>query len=261
VAGTATIGPVTDILTRPAPPFDATVRYGELPEQVIGLRVPVITPAPLIVLIHGGFWQPQYDRTHLRPMAHALAACGYIVAMPEYRRAGMAPDWRGTFYDIADALDQVGALAEPYGADRRRITWAGHSAGGHLALWAAARPYFPADSPWRGRCDARHVVSLAGCASLALCAEWNLGDGAAQNLLGGTPAEVPERYAVADPAGLTPPSIPVTFVHGTADDRVPVQMSRVTHRGRLVEIDGADHFDLIDPHSRYWPQVLAALTA
>ena len=76
MAGTATIGPVTDILTRPAPPFDATVRYGELPEQVIGLWVPVITPAPLIVLIHGGFWQPQYDRTHLRPMAHALAACG-----------------------------------------------------------------------------------------------------------------------------------------------------------------------------------------
>ena len=153
---------------------------------------------------------------------------------------------------------RFGALAEPYGADRRQITWAGHSAGGHLGLWAAARPYFPADSPWRGRCDARHVVSLAGCSSLGLCAEWNLGDGAAQNLLGGTPAEVPERYAAADPAGLTPPSVPVTFVHGTADDRVPVQMSRVTHRGRLVEIDGADHFDLIDPHSRYWPQVLAA---
>jgi acetyl esterase/lipase len=252
---------VTDILQRPAPPLDATVRYGELPEQVIGLRVPVVTPAPLIVLIHGGFWRPEYDRTHLRPMAHALAACGFVVALPEYRRAGMAPYWQAPFDDIAAALDQVGALAGPFGADTKRVTLAVHSAGGHLALWAAARPYLPAGSRWHGGCDAGHVVSLAGCGSLKLTAEWNLDGGAAQNLLGGTPDEVPERYALTDPAALTPPRVPVTLIHGTADDRVPVQMSRVTQAGRLVEIDGADHFDLIDPHSRYWPQVLVALAA
>jgi len=238
-----------------------TVRYGDLPEHVIDLRLPAVTPAPLIVLIHGGFWRPEYDRTHLRPMANALAACGYVVAMPEYRRAGMAPDWRGTFDDIANALDAIAGRAEPHGADPRRVTWAGHSAGGHLALWAAARPHLTADSPWRGRCDAQHVVSLAGCNSLSLTAAWNLGDGAAQNLLGGTPADHPDRYALTDPAVLTSPSVPVTLVHGTADDRVPVQMSRVTRAGRLVEIDGADHFDLIDPHSRHWPRVLAAITA
>ena len=79
--------------------------------------------------------------------------------------------------------------------------------------------------------------------------------------MGGTPSEVPERYAAADPAALPPPPVPVTLVHGTADDRVPVSMSRACHRGHLIEIAGAGHFDLIDPQSLAWPQVLAALAA
>jgi acetyl esterase/lipase len=270
---------MTSILDRPAPPPDVTVTYGPLPEHVIDLRLPAQAPAqaqaqaqapaqaqaqalaPLIVLFHGGYWRPKFDRTHLRPMAHALAACGYVVAMPEYRRAGMATDWSGPFDDIAAMCDQVTSLASEHGADPERVTWAGHSAGGHLALWAAARPYFPAGSKWHGPCDARHVVSLAGVSSLRLCAEWNLDDGAARNLLGGGPDDVPGRYAVADPASLTPPSVPVTIVHGTADDRVPVGMSRATGIGHLIELNGAGHFDLIDPHSRYWPRVLTAITA
>jgi acetyl esterase/lipase len=251
---------VTSILDRPAPPPDLTVTYGPLPEHVIDLRLPAQTPAPLIVLFHGGYWRPTYDRTHLRPMAHALAACGYVVAMPEYRRAGMAPRWTGTFDDIATMCDQVAGLAaDAIGAAPSRITWAGHSAGGHLALWAASRPYFAASSPWHGPCDATRIVSLAGVSSLRLCADWNLDGGAAQNLLGGGPDDVPERYAAADPAALTPPSVPVTLVHGTADDRVPIGMSRATGIGRLTELPGAGHFDLIDPHSPYWPTVLAAL--
>jgi acetyl esterase/lipase len=250
---------VTDVLERPAPPPDLTLSYGPLPEHVIDVRLPGGTgPAPLVVLFHGGFWRPRFDRTHLRPMAHALAACGYVVAVPEYRRAGMGPDWTATFDDIALVSDQVAALVAEH-ADVTRITWAGHSAGGHLALWAAARPFMAVSSGWRGACTADQVVSLAGCNSLRLCADWNLGDGAAQNLLGGSPDSVPDRYATADPATLTPPSIPVTLVHGTADDRVPVGMSRRFPIGRLVEIPDAGHFDLIDPHSPAWPHVLSAL--
>lgn len=253
---------MTSILDRPGPPPDVTVRYGELPEHVIDLRLPAETPAPLIVLFHGGYWRPRYDRMYLRPMAHALAACGYVVAMPEYRRAGMAPDWTGTFDDVAAACDQVAGLVRGVtGTDPSRIIWAGHSAGGQLVLWAASRPSFEASSRWHGRCDATHIVSLAGVNSLRLCAEWNLDDGAAQNLLGGGPADVPDRYAVADPCALTPPAVPVTLVHGTADDRVPVGMSRATRIGRLTELPGADHFDLVDPHSPYWPRVLTAMTA
>ena len=103
------------------------------------------------------------------------------------------------------------------------------------------------------------MVALAACASLRLCAEWNLGGGAVFSLMGGGPDEFPERYAVADPAALPPPAVPVTLVHGTADDQVPVGMSRAFGAGRLVEIPGAGHFDLIDPESRAWPKVMAAL--
>jgi acetyl esterase/lipase len=256
---------VTGILNRPAPAPDLSVPYGALPEQVIDLRLPPRSrlEAPLMVLVHGGFWRPAYDRRHLGPMASALAAAGYVVAVPEYRRAGMAEEgWTGTFSDIAAALDQVGAIAAPHGADTSRITWAGHSAGGHLVLWAAARPGLPAGSPWPGSLGPSpptHVVALAGCSSLRLCAEWNLGAGAVRLLMGGGPGDVPERYAVADPAALPAPPIPVTLVHGADDDTVPVRMSHLFAADRLVEIPGADHFDLIDPRSRAWPIVFSAL--
>jgi acetyl esterase/lipase len=257
---------VTGVLDRPAPPPDLTLRYGPRPEHVVDLRFPPAIPdrgAPLIVLIHGGFWRPAYDRTHLGPMGHALATAGYMVAVPEYRRAGMAEEgWAGTFGDIALVADEVAGVAGPHGADTSTVTWAGHSAGGHLALWAAARPGLPlsgAGSPWRGSCPATHVVSLAGCCSLRLCAQWNLGGGAVRSLMGGGPDEVPERYAVADPAALPPPDVPVTLIHGSADDQVPVEMSRAIPWGTLVEIPGAGHFDLIDPQSPVWPRVTAVL--
>jgi pimeloyl-ACP methyl ester carboxylesterase len=196
-------------------------------------------------------------------MSHALAAAGYMVAVPEYRRAGMAAEgWTGTFDDIALAADRVADIAAAHGADTSAVTWAGHSAGGHLALWAAARPGLPlsgAGSSWRGPFPAGHVVALAACASLRLCAEWNLGGGAVLHLMGGGPEDVPGRYAIADPAALPRPAVPVTLVHGTADEQVPVSMSRAFGAGRLIEIPGAGHFDLIDPESRAWPRVMVAL--
>jgi acetyl esterase/lipase len=258
-----------DILDRPAPAPDLTVPYGSRPGQVIDLRLPPPTQrragkAPLIVLVHGGFWRPAYDRRHVGPMASALAAAGYVVAVPEYRRAGMADEgWTGPFNDIATVVDRVGGIAGPYGADTSRVTWAGHSAGGHLVLWAAARSGLPAGSPWPGSsgdCPPTHVVSLAGCSSLRLCAEWNLGAGAVRILMGGGPDDVPERYAVADPAALPAPPVPLTLVHGAQDGTVPIQMSQAFTAGRLVEIPGAGHFDLIDPQSSAWPRVLSVLT-
>jgi acetyl esterase/lipase len=255
---------VSSVLDRPAPEPDLTVPYGPGPEQVIDLRLPPgPARAPLIVLVHGGFWRPVYDRRHLGPMASALAAAGYVVAVPEYRRAGMAEEgWTGPFDDISAALDQVGGIAGAHGADTSQITWAGHSAGGHLVLWAAARPGLPPGSPWRapwGPGLADHVVSLAGCSSLRLCAEWNLGAGAVRLLMGGGPDDVPGRYAVADPAALPAPPVPVTLVHGIDDDTVPLRMSQSFTAGRLVEIPRAGHFDLIDPQSQAWPRVLSVL--
>jgi acetyl esterase/lipase len=259
-----------DVLTRPAAPPDHTATYGPGPDHVIDIWLPPQRPAPLVVVIHGGFWRARYDRIHARPMANALAAAGYAVAVPEYRRVGSpGGGWTGTFDDLAAALDAVGDLAAPYGADPGRTVWVGHSAGGHLALWAAARRRLPPQSPWYADRPPAGVVSLAGCVSLALGAEWGEGDGAVADLLGGLPDQVPERYALADPAALLPLGTPVTLVHGTDDAAVRVEMSReyaarATEAGdqvSLVELAGVEHFGLIDPLSAAWPRVLAAIAA
>jgi acetyl esterase/lipase len=240
-----------EVLTRPAPPPDLTLAYGPHADHVIDVRLPARLPAPIVVLIHGGFWRAAYDRTHTGPMASALAEAGYAVAIPEYRRTGQeGGGWPGTFDDVAAALDAAPGLLAPYGSEPP--LWLGHSAGGHLALWAASRP----------SARTRGVVSLAGCADLGMVSELDLDDGAVDLLLGGTPAQVPERYASADPVRLPPPAVPVTLLHGTDDDRVPIEVSRSYAErtgAELRELPGAGHFALIDPLSPVWPRVLETL--
>jgi pimeloyl-ACP methyl ester carboxylesterase len=236
-----------DILTRPAPPPDATLRYGELPDQVADARGS--GPQTLVVLLHGGFWRPEYDRAHVGPLAAALAAEGFTVYTPEYRRTG----WPAMFDDVAGFLD--GLAADP--------VLIGHSAGGHLALWAAARHNLPDSSPWRTSRRPAAVISLAGCSSLALTDEWGLDDNATATMMGGHAADVPDRYALADPAALLPLGVPVTLVHGDLDERVPVAMSRefaAASGARLIELAGIEHFALIDPADPItWPVLRSLL--
>jgi acetyl esterase/lipase len=243
-----------EVLTRPAPPPDLTLTYGPLPDHLIDVRLPRSRSgpeAPLVVVLHGGFWRSAYDRTHTGPMADALAAAGYVVAIPEYRRTGQeGGGWPGTFEDVAAALDAVPSLLEPYATTPPVVV--GHSAGGHLAVWAATRP----------AARMRAVVSLAGCLDLAMCSDLHLDDDATDLLMGGSPTEVPDRYATTDPARLPLPEAPVKLLHGTSDDRVPIEVSRsyAARRGvPLRELPGAGHFALIDPLSRAWPAVLETL--
>ena len=257
-----------EILSRTAPPPDCTVGYGPHPEQVVDLRLPPGPARTLVVLVHGGFWRAAYDRTHTGPLADALARAGYAVAVPEYRRVGSpGGGWPGTFDDISIFFEALDAIRAAHGIRARRTVLVGHSAGGHLALWAAARHRLPADSPWHSQWRPDRVVSLAGCASLALADGWGLGDDATGELLGGHARQVPERYALADPAALLPLAVPVTLLHGTEDQQVPVTMSREyavqSERAgdsvKLVELPGLDHFALIDPISGAWADLLAAL--
>jgi pimeloyl-ACP methyl ester carboxylesterase len=111
------------------------------------------------------------------------------------------------------------------------------------------------------------VVSLAGCSVLELADAWGLDGAAAADLLGGAAGEVPERYALADPAALLPLAVPVTLLHGTEDQQVPLAMSqqyaaraeRVGDSVKLIELAGLDHFALIDPLSVAWPNLVAAI--
>jgi acetyl esterase/lipase len=236
-----------EVLTRPAPPPDLTLTYGPHPCHVIDVRLPPSSPGPLVVMLHGGFWRSAYDRTHTGPLTSALAAAGYVVAIPEFRRTGQeGGGWPGTFEDVTAALDAVPGLLAPYATDPPILL--GHSAGGHLALWAASR------RPWA-------TVSLAGCADLTMCDALGLSDDATALLMGGSSTEVPERYALADPARL--PRARALLVHGMADDVVPIEVSR-SYAARtgasLRELPGTGHYALIDPLSPAWPHVLEALS-
>jgi len=255
-----------NVLSRSAPGPDGTVAYGDHRDQVIDVHLlrGDEGPAPVVIFLHGGFWRPGYDRVHARPLAQGLVEAGHLVLLPEYRRAG----WPVLFDDVAAGVDRALTLVPEYGGDPARVVLMGHSAGGHLVLWSAARHRLPADSPWHRPSPDVRVVALAACSDLELCAEWALDVDAAATLMGGGPGKVPERYALADPAALLPLGTPVTLVHGTADDRVPVQMSR-EYAARaigsadpiaLVELPGVDHFALIDPLSTAWPAVLGAVT-
>ena len=248
----------------PAP----VVRYGDHPDQVANLHAPAAGggPWPVVVLLHGGFWRDGWDRTLMTPLAHDLAARGFLAWNVEYRRVGQdGGGWPGTLADVAAAVD---ALVDVPDADVSRVAAVGHSAGGQLALWLAARNRLPAEAPGaRPRVRLRLAVSLAGVADLIRGAEEGLGDGACETFLGGSPAEVPERYAFASPAALVPLGVPQQLVHGRLDDVVPPSQSAAYAAAaraagdavELVEVDGADHFAVIDPSLPPWLAVTGGL--
>ena len=220
------------ILDRAGPEPDEVVAYGDDPDQVIEQWY---ADGPGVMLLHGGFWRPEWDRTHLRSLAGAFRDAGHRVALPEYRRVPGEPD--RTVADVMAALDAAGPGIV-----------VGHSAGGHLALLAAA-----------GHADdereLRAVVALAPVADLVLAEELDLDGGAVRDFLGGPACSRPDL----DPNRSAGTGVPVTVLHGTEDDRVPLAVSRSyaqTHDVRLVTLAGADHFALIDPESAVWPVLL-----
>jgi acetyl esterase/lipase len=244
----------------------STIAYGDEPLQFGALYLPDGPgPHPLVILIHGGFWHAPYRLSLMAGLAENLARRGIAAWNIEYRSVGDAGGgWPGTLLDVARAADHLEELASTYNLDLHRVVAVGHSAGGHLALWLAARPYISGTNIL-GSTDTEPltlsgVVSLAGAMDLEHTWRLNLGNGAAAELLGGSPIDVPERYAVASPTALLPLGIPQVLIHGTRDDRVPLEVSQAYARKAaeagdpvtLIELSGADHFVLIDPASAAW---------
>jgi acetyl esterase/lipase len=246
-------------------------RYGPHPSQRGDLYVPPGPgPHPAIVLIHGGSWQKRYGKIFTRALAGNLLRRGYAVWNIEYRRVGAGGGWPQTFADVAAAIDQLVALEDPR-LDLDQVTLIGHSAGGHLALWAAGRPNLPAGAP--GVLDgpppvrAQRVVSLAGVADLAdAYRRWH--GGIVGELMGGSPEEVPERYAAGDPIRLLPLEMPALLVHGVRDETVSIELSRGYAQAaraaggevELVEIEGeVGHRTHLDPRSTAWAAVIERL--
>jgi hypothetical protein len=184
---------VSDILTRAAGPPDQVLHYGPRPDQFADLRLPVRSGEaensssaaerrpewPVVIFLHGGFWRSAFDRTHTGPLAEALAAAGFAVCTPEFRRTGQpGGGWPGSFDDVAAAVDVLpglvaAAVQEAGGrADPGRLVLAGHSAGGHLALWAAGREPCRRAGGGRRRRWPRGWSAWRGCATWRLATGW-----------------------------------------------------------------------------------------
>jgi len=236
--------------------------YGPDPSQFGELTRPDGASRGTVVLIHGGFWRARYDLDLGRPLAADLAARGYTAWNIEYRRVGNGGGWPATLTDVAAAIDLLATLD----VDGRHVAAVGHSAGGHLAAWAASRPNLPADAP--GADPAVRLsgaVAQAGVLALDRAARDGVGNGATVDLLGGGPDDVPDRYAVADPVALVPPPVPVLCVHSRSDESVPYYLAEayVAAAGptaRLVEVTG-DHMAVIDPRDPSWQLVVDELPA
>jgi acetyl esterase/lipase len=221
--------------------------YGEDAAQFGELSRPDGRSLGTVVVIHGGFWRARWDLSLGRPLAADLVARGYTVWNLEYRRVGNGGGWPATFDDVAAGVDLLAELD----VDTSAVLAIGHSAGGHLATWAAGR---------RGpRVPVTAVISQAGVLDLVRCADERIGGSAAADLMGGMPADLPEQYRQADPMSAVPLAAPVLCVHSRADANVPFELSAdyvaaataAGGRADLVEVAG-DHFAVIDPASPAW---------
>jgi acetyl esterase/lipase len=238
------------ILSRTAYPADITLRYGEHADQIADIRYGSRgSKLPLLVLIHGGFWKPEYDRAHVEAMSCALAETGWTTLTLEYRRVSGAPDV--TLDDVATALKVLPTLVPQHNGN---LVLIGHSAGGHLVLWAGSQcADADADRHVQG------VLALAPAADLQMAHALHLGDGAVQRFLGQDSAQ----RADVDPMCLAAPSMAVTVLQGEADAIVPPEVAAsycakfpTTH---LVSLPDCGHFALIDPASTAWDSVLREL--
>lgn len=239
-----------------------TITYGADPSQIGELSRPRGASKGVVVVIHGGFWRSKFDLSLGRPLAASLVETGWSAFNLEYRRVGNGGGWPTTFDDVAAGID---ALDGVDGLDTSTVVTLGHSAGGHLAVWAAGRSKLTGTSWADPAVPVTAAISQAGVLDFAAAIDRGLGGGAVQAFMGG---KVDARYEKADPTAQIPLDVPVRCVHATADDTVPISQSigyvdRARSAGadvELVEVDG-DHFVVIDPSSQAWAHTLETLEA
>lgn len=263
---------MSDAAADPAPLEPLTVAYGSHPSQYFHLHLPDGPgPHPAVVLIHGGFWRLPYGLELMRPLAEDLVRRGFAAVNVEYRRLGEdGGGWRGTCDDVLSAVRALST--RPLPLDLGRLGVAGHSAGGHLALWVTSALVKAGETLASGY----SVVSLAGVTDLRAAAADRLDeeDGmppAAVEFMGGTPDELPDEYRLAAPIDLLPlgPTVTALVVHGDADDRVPISQSIDYVRTALDADDQAElarfatmgHFEVLDPNHESWLAGVGFLTA
>lgn len=238
------------------------------PQRVADLWLPEGSgPHPVAVVIHGGFWRAEYSRDLMDEVSADLARRGWAAWNIEYRRVGSGGGWPQTFEDVAAAVDYLKTLAGSRSLDLGRVVTIGHSAGGHLALWAASRHRIAAGEPGADPAvRPRMAVGQAAVSNLAEAARARVGGTAVPSLLGGMPDAVGERYATASPAELLPTGVALLLVHGRDDDLVPLSQSEgyaAAARGSGDSVDfeirDGGHFEHLDPDSEMWAAAVSGI--
>jgi acetyl esterase/lipase len=238
-------------------------RYGDDAIQVADLLLPADPDgSPVVVLVHGGFWSSAYDRSLEVEVAGDLVAAGYAVWNLDYRSVGNGGGFPATFDDVAAGVDLLAEVAPEHALDLARVGVVGHSAGGHMALWAAARHLLPAGASGADPVlRPAAVVSQAGVNDLVAAHRDGLGGGAVAAFLGTGTGPLPgDVVAVTSPAALVPTGVPTLVVTGDRDDRVPAaqsedyaEVARAAGDDVTLEVvAGEGHFEHLDPASGVW---------
>jgi acetyl esterase/lipase len=250
----------------PPPPQVSRHHYGWDPAQYGELYIPGGERRPgTVVVIHGGAWRAEFTAAMGQPLAWDLASRGWAVWNLEYRRVGYGVGWADTFFDIAAGLDMLATLAAVL--DLSKVVAVGHSAGGHLAMWAAARPQMPVGLIGaEPKVPLTGVVSQAGVLNLREAATDVFGGVGVRDFLGGQPEQMPELYDYADPFNHLPLPIPVICLHGREDELVAFSQSEsyvaastaAGGEAQLIEVPGW-HNDLINVLSPAWAATVGAV--
>jgi acetyl esterase/lipase len=247
------------------------IAYGDAPEQFGDLRVPAgLGPHPIVVVAHGGWWRSAYTLEYAGHLSAALTADGFASWNIEYRRVGSpGGGYPMLLQDVATAVNKLTEIAPQYTLDLSRIVVTGHSAGGHIAAWLAAKQSHRELDVFGPTPALIGAVPVAGAIDLLSCSEMGIADsvGIPVHDFLGLPADVPERYGLASPAELLPTGIPVICIHGDDDAIVPIVISeRYVGRAQqagddatLVSLKGVEHFAPFDPNTAAGAAVRAAV--
>jgi acetyl esterase/lipase len=260
-----------DVVAMPSPAPDHVISYGPGEFQFGNLRLPPGDgPHPVLAFIHGGCWLSMFGIGHVGQTEQAIADAGYAVWSIEYRRVGdEGGGWPGTFLDVANGIDHLRELAEPYALNLSRVVASGHSAGGMLALWAAARDQIDPASEIHtpDPLPIHSVFALAPAADMEGLEMSGACGNVVGRLMGGSAAELPDRYAAGSPMSLAPVDVPQTLLVGGRDAAwAPAgrtYYNRAVTLGttsvRLIDLPESGHFEMVVPSTSSWPAVLAAL--